>query len=131
MTTRKHRVTTKVAEPPVHDGAPPVPPVDLPDFAVDEGPMRSELRRQIARLEQELTTLVVTSCPWEPRRSNAARGPAVQSGAALEQIRDELLTAIDQLTARIAGMGAEEAAEGAAGPAPRRGRLRRRARTRD
>ena len=120
-------MTSRTNEPPIYGGSPPLPPVDLPDFHVDEGPMRAELRRQIARLEQELTALVVASCPWEPRQANPVRGPAVQSGASLEQIRDELLAALQTLSRRI-----ENGDPAPAPPSPeRRPRRLRRGRSRD
>jgi hypothetical protein len=92
--------------------------------------MRRELRRQIARLERELTELVVLTSPWEPRRTSPGRGPAIQGGSDLEQIRDELLAAVDALRERIASGELFAAAEqqqtpaatapehGAAAPAP-------------
>lgn len=83
-------------------GAPPLKPPEAPSFDVDEGPMRSELRRQIAHLERELTTLAASSFPWEPREVSPRRGPAVQGGASLEEIRDELLAALEALKQRIA-----------------------------
>lgn len=111
-----------IIKPPVQGGAPPAPPEDLPSFDVDEGPMRSELRRQIAALETELTTVVARSCPWEPRTVNASRGPAVQSGANLEQIRDELLASLHDLCRRIEGgvdwSGGDGGEPAIAGPAP-------------
>lgn len=90
-------------QPPAQGGAPPETPSDLPGFDTDEGPMRSELRRQIAELEGQLAGIVAQSCPWEPRQVNAPRGPAVQSGANLEQIRDELLKELHSLCRRIEG----------------------------
>jgi hypothetical protein len=84
--------------------------------------MRSELRRQITHLDRELTELAGAVCPWEPRHVNRERGPAVQGGASLEEIRDELLVAIDALRARVAGMDDAEP------PPPRGGSRRRRGR---
>lgn len=78
--------------------------------------MRSELRRQIATLERELAAIVARSCPWEPRTVNPSRGPAVQSGANLEEIRDELLAALHALCRRIEG--AVDASEEPAEPTP-------------
>jgi hypothetical protein len=77
---------------------PPSPPVDL--ALVDEGPMRRELLRQIALLEQELTTEIVRERLWATHRANRRRGPALQDTAALESIRDELVEAISAIHRR-------------------------------
>jgi len=63
--------------------------------------MRRELRRQIARLERELTWLKAAVGPWELDRVTRARGPALLPTAALEQIRDELLKAHWRLQRRF------------------------------
>jgi hypothetical protein len=94
-------MASNIFQPPAQGGAPPAPPADLPSLDTDEGPMRSELRRQIAALERELAAVVAQSCPWEPRQANVSRGPAVQSSANLEQIRDELLRSLSDLCRRI------------------------------
>ncbi len=82
--------TRSSTRPPVDSGAPPVapPPAEPP---VDEGPMRRELLRQIAQLDEQLGAR-----PAGPvsGRTTPRRGPAVQSNAELEQIRDELLVAL-------------------------------------
>lgn len=85
-----------------HDVAPPPspPPLSLP--GTDEGPMRRELLRQIALLEQELTTEIVRERLWATHRANQRRGPALQDTAALEAIRDELVEAIAALHGREA-----------------------------
>ncbi|MCW3000580.1 MAG: hypothetical protein JWN65_4129 [Solirubrobacterales bacterium] len=77
-----------------HDVAPPpsLPPLGLP--GTDEGPMRRELLRQIALLEQELTTEIVRGRLWGTHRANRRRGPAWQDTEALETIRNELVDAI-------------------------------------
>jgi hypothetical protein len=82
------------------DIAPPAspPPLDLP--VTDEGPMRRELLRQIALLEQELTTEIVRERLWATHRANRHRGPARQGTAALEMIRDELVEAIAAIQRR-------------------------------
>ncbi len=81
------------------DSAPPAtPPVELP--VTDEGPMRRELLRQIALLEQELTTEIVRERLWATHRANRRRGPARQDTAALESIRDELVEAISAIHRR-------------------------------
>jgi hypothetical protein len=79
-------------------GPPASPPFDLP--VTDEGPMRRELLRQIALLEQELTTEVVRERLWATHRANTRRGPARQDTAALEAIRDELVEAISLIHRR-------------------------------
>lgn len=76
-------------------GAPPAPPA--PGQLVDEGPMRRELLRQIAALDEELTLWLVRTRPWHCARTTPRRGPALLETAALEQIRDELLAAIAEL----------------------------------
>src|SRR5712691_3941242 len=85
------------AYPPPTGGAVPPPPVEPPLVPVDEGPMRGDLRRQIAELERRLTRLVAAACPWEPRQTSPHRGPALLQAADLERIRDELVGAIDDL----------------------------------
>lgn len=83
-------------------GSPP-PPVDLDSLLdVDEGPMRGDLRRQIAFLERELTVLGSLVAPWEPRRTSPMRGPAILSTADLERVRDELVRAVRELHTRRA-----------------------------
>jgi hypothetical protein len=82
------------------DAAPPRPPADAPSLAVDEGPLRSELLRQIAHLEGELATLVSNACPWDPPQASPERGPGLQPTPTLERIRDELLDALDAVRNR-------------------------------
>ena len=65
---------------------------------VDEGPMRRDLCRQIGWLERDLTELAIAVAPWEPRRSSSTRGPSVLCTRELEEVRDELLTAIARLS---------------------------------
>jgi hypothetical protein len=86
------RRPSDVAPPP---GRPPEHPHD-----VDEGPMRRELLRQIALLEQELTSGIARERLWAMARTNRRRGPAWQDTAALEEIRDELVQAIGALRER-------------------------------
>lgn len=114
---------------PAGGGAPPpVVPIDLP---VDEGPMRSELLRQIRRLEIEMSRFAAANCPFDGAPRSARRGPAILTTAQLEEIRDELLEAraalhqlvVDRSTARLraaAAHGDDDA------PKKRRGLLRRR-----
>jgi hypothetical protein len=84
------------------NGSPP-PPIDLDERgSLDEGPMRGELRRQIARLEREFARLKAILAPWEQERATPRRGPALLDAAALEQVRDELLRALRALGARRA-----------------------------
>lgn len=71
-------------------GAPP--PAIPAGPAVDEGPMRSELLRQIRRLELETSRFQAAnglSSAASPQP--ATRGPVLLSTAQLEQVRDELL----------------------------------------
>jgi hypothetical protein len=78
------------------------PPIDLDElFSLDEGPMRGDLRRQIARLEREYARLKAVLAPWELNRATSRRGPALLDAASLEQIRDELLSALRTLSARL------------------------------
>jgi hypothetical protein len=78
-----------------------LPPVDLPEIPVDEGPMRRELLRQIGALEKELTGLTSTYSPWDPVIASPERGPAVLPTEDLEFIRDEMLTALGAMHDRI------------------------------
>jgi hypothetical protein len=80
-------------------GTPPPPVFDAAPVA--EGPMRRELRRQIARLERELARLKLVIAPWEIDRVTPSRGPALLDAAALESVRDELLTALATLRRRF------------------------------
>lgn len=102
--------------------SPPVSPF-LP--ALDEGPMRAELLRQIRRLEIEISRFTVANCPYAPVVASQRRGPAILATAQLEEIRDELLAirtslhelVVQQVTAKV------QATEGTP---PGRGRLGRR-----
>jgi hypothetical protein len=84
----------------VRDITPPpsLPPLNLP--GTGEGPMRRELLRQIALLEQELTSELVRERLWAKHRANRRRGPAWQDTEALESIRDELVEAISAIHRR-------------------------------
>jgi hypothetical protein len=63
--------------------------------------MRRDLRRQIGRLERELTRLKAIAAPWELRdRATELRGPALLDAASLERTRDELLAAARALQSR-------------------------------
>jgi hypothetical protein len=78
------------------------PPIDFDQlWALDEGPMRGDLRRQIGRLEREYSRLKGLLAPWELDRATPRRGPALLDAGALEQIRDELLLALRTLQARL------------------------------
>jgi hypothetical protein len=70
---------------------------------VDEGPMRGDLRRQIALLEAEISRFVVENCPDVVLPEQPIRGPAVLSSADLEQVRDELLQLRADLHEHIVG----------------------------
>ena len=60
--------------------------------------MRRDLCRQIGWLERDLTELALAVAPWEPSRSSPTRGPSVLCTRELEEVRDELLTAIARLS---------------------------------
>jgi hypothetical protein len=78
------------------------PPIDLDElFSLEEGPMRGDLRRQIARLEREFARLKAIVAPWELDRATPLRGPALLDAGSLEQVRDELLCALRALSARL------------------------------
>jgi hypothetical protein len=78
------------------------PPIDLDElFSLEEGPMRGDLRRQIARLEREFARLKAILGPWELDRATPLRGPALLDAGSLEQVRDELLCALRTLQARL------------------------------
>lgn len=77
-------------------GGPPLPP-ELDLVAADEGPMRGDLKRQIAALEHEIAQFVVDNCPFEPLPVMAERGPAILTTEQLEYVRDELLAVQRQL----------------------------------
>jgi hypothetical protein len=63
--------------------------------------MRGDLRRQIAWLEREFGRLKTVLAPWELDRATPRRGPALLDSASLEQIRDELVSALRTLRARF------------------------------
>jgi hypothetical protein len=75
------------------------PPPELPGFAVgvDEGPMRRDLLRQIRWLEQDYAAACAARLPQPTDAANPGRGPALLSAAQLEQVRDELLSALARL----------------------------------
>lgn len=75
------------------DGGVGAPPPSAPLMpTVDEGPMRSELLRQIRRLELETSRFqTVNGLSGSASPLSARRGPALLTTAQLEQIRDELL----------------------------------------
>ncbi|CAN5239686.1 hypothetical protein BH24ACT23_BH24ACT23_05070 [soil metagenome] len=79
---------------------------NVPDLrtSADELPVRRELRRQIARLEQELSELWTSAFP---RRGinwtvGAAGGPRILGAADLERIRDALLIRVRDAQHEIA-----------------------------
>ena len=74
----------------------PLPP--LAPVEVDERAARQSLRDQIARLESELAALFSSAYPrtgfqW---RVSSRGGPRILSLRELEQVRDELLTRLDE-----------------------------------
>ena len=78
-------------------------PLDLL-VTTDERPLRDELRRQIARLEQQLSELWTSAFPrkgidWSV---GAVGGPRILGAAELERIRDALLTRIREAQTEIA-----------------------------
>ncbi|MEA2166822.1 MAG: hypothetical protein QOF76_122 [Solirubrobacteraceae bacterium] len=88
-----------------------LPPVDF-DLAVDEGPMRRELLRQIRQLEDDIARFITDNCPYEPPIvASPNRGPAIQTNADLERIRDELLESRaalhERIVDRVASMSGE------------------------
>jgi hypothetical protein len=86
-------------------GAAP-PPIDLDSLLkVDEGPMRGDLRRQIALLERELARIKAIVEPWDGTRMTPLRGPALLPSESLEKIRDELLNAVRRIHARFVDDG--------------------------
>lgn len=105
--TRPPAVTLRgVARLTLKSGGISLPPLDLDGLlAVDEGPMRGDLRRQIGYLERQLSRINAIVAPWELRRASPCRGPAVLSAASLEQIRDELLDAVRAVRDRLARDG--------------------------
>lgn len=96
-------------------GVGPPPPLDPTLFDVDEGPMRGDLRRQIEELERALTRLKAAAFPWEGSQASPQRGPGMLGAEHLEQIRDELLTALTALQHRLA---AKQVAELSTEPEP-------------
>lgn len=79
--------------------APPDVPVDL--LGTEEGPMRRELLRQIAHLEEQISRFIHDNCPFETPPAAMRRGPALLSTSELEHIRDELLAARTALHQRV------------------------------
>jgi hypothetical protein len=73
---------------------PPRPPVTTDGGAVDEGPLRRELLRQIGELEEQWSIRRARRHPWSRERTSRRRGPALLATADLEAIRDELLNAL-------------------------------------
>jgi hypothetical protein len=77
-----------------------LPPIDDPP-ALDEGPMRRELMRQIAALEATMSRLLVDNAPCRPAETSPTRGPALLTTVGLEQVRDELLAKVASLHEQI------------------------------
>jgi hypothetical protein len=78
-------------------------PLDLL-VTTDDRPLREELRRQIARLEQQLSELWTSAFPrkgidWSV---GAVGGPRILSAAELERIRDALVVRIREAQTEIA-----------------------------
>jgi hypothetical protein len=104
-------------------GADRLPPID-DLLAVDEGPMRRELMRQISALEAAMSQLVIDNALHAKEHASPTRGPAILSTADLERVRDELLATIARLHGRILQRVEWEVDE----PRVRRGMLRLRRR---
>ena len=91
-------VTTDLASRPAPGlQGPPTPPPLAPRTRPDERPARHSLLEQVGRLEEELSSLFVST--W-PRRvpalsGSAAGGPRMLSLAELEELRDELAGRVD------------------------------------
>jgi len=92
MTSRQ-----RSAGPPGSDGT--IPPD--PNAPTDEGPMRRELLRQIAHLDDQLSHFTRDNTPFEPLPPVRRRGPALLETASLEEIRDELVALREQLHERV------------------------------
>ncbi|MBS1677418.1 MAG: hypothetical protein JST08_08535 [Actinobacteria bacterium] len=84
----------------------------LERVAVDEGPARAELRRQIGRLELELAGLVAAGLGrvQVPHRVAAAGPPRVLDLGELEELRDALAGRIGDARRTLAERDAVEAA---------------------
>lgn len=94
------RIRERHGGPPVGDDIlPPLPPEI--SALTDEGPMRRELLRQIAHLEEQLSRFTRDNTPFEPMPAVRRRGPAVLETASLEEIRDELLAVRQALHERV------------------------------
>src|ERR1700730_3303039 len=88
-------------------GAPPFTG-DLADLLQgDERPARVELRRQIARLELELSELFISAFPRAgiSYRVASAGGPRLLGIGELEQVRDSLLARIAEVRGIIRDRG--------------------------
>lgn len=77
---------------------------DLPTTTGDDRPVRDELRRQIARLEQQLSELWTSAFPrkdidWSV---GAVGGPRILGVVELERIRDALLTRVREAQHELA-----------------------------
>ena len=103
----------------LHGGVGAPPPAAPPSPATDEGPMRSELLRQIRRLELETSRFqAANGLAASASPQSVTRGPALLTAAQLEQIRDELLDVRAALHETVvARMLADDATE------PRRSRF--------
>ncbi len=98
------------------------PPPEAPSLdPTDEGPMRGELRRQIALLERDIARFVAVNCPHEPLPGSRTRGPGILTTAELEEVRDELLALRARLHERAVSEAAARSAarERALQPRPR------------
>jgi hypothetical protein len=79
---------------------------------VDERSARAQLRRQIARLEAQLSALQISGFPYgrvDPA-APGARGPHVLGLGELERIRDALVAGLDDARSRAVERGERQAA---------------------
>ncbi len=79
-------------------------PADWLTTPADERPLREELRRQIARLEQQLSELWTSAFPrrgidW---KVGAVGGPRILNAAELERIRDALIVRVREAQHELA-----------------------------
>jgi hypothetical protein len=82
-----------------------------PGSAIDEAPARRALRRQIAKLEQELATLAGQASPRDgihwPIGTHG--GPRVLGLGELERVRDDLAERLHEVRAALAARAVREA----------------------
>jgi len=79
---------------------------------VDERAARAQLRRQIARLEAQLSALQISGFPHGPvdPAVPGVRGPHILSLGELERTRDALVAGLDDVRSKAAARGERQAA---------------------